>query len=74
MIKITQEFETESEAKGALSAPAYWSSLFELDEWLRQEIKHNVTLTDDQEVAYNEVRVKLREIMDSNGVNLLDME
>lgn len=74
MITVTQEFETEREARGALSASNYWCSLFDLDEWLRQEIKHNVTLTDDQEIVYNDVRVKLREIMDSNGVNLLDYE
>ena len=74
MIKITQEFETEREARGALSASNYWCSLFDLDEWLRQQIKHDVDLTDDQEIVYNDVRVKLRDIMDSNGVNLLDYE
>ena len=74
MITITQEFETEREARGALSASSYWCSLFDLDEWLRQQIKHNVDLTDDQEIAYNRVRVELREIMDNNGVNLLDYE
>jgi len=74
MIKITQEFETESEARGALSASNYWCSLFDLDEWLRQQIKHDVDLTDDQEIIYNDVRVKLRDIMDSNGVNLMDYE
>ncbi len=74
MITITQEFETEREARGALSASNYWCSLFDLDEWLRQQIKHNVDLSDDQEIAYNRVRVELREIMDNNGVNLLDYE
>lgn len=74
MIKITQKFETEQEARNALAASQYWCSLFDLDEWLRGEVKHGTDNTEDVEYIYNEVREKLREIMDRNGVNLLDYE
>ena len=72
MIKITQEFETEQEAKVALSATDYWCSLYDLDQWLRNECKHN-DLSNDEYNAYDNVREKIHSVMETHGVNLLDM-
>ena len=72
MIKITQEFETEIEARVALSYNAYWGSLFDMDEWLRTQIKHGVDLTDDQEDVLAKAREQLRDIMDSHSCDLLE--
>ena len=72
MIKITQEFEREQEAVNSLKSSDYWCSLFDLDEWLREEVKYNNDLSGDTYDAYDKVREKLREIMDRHGVNLLD--
>jgi|LWDU01.1.fsa_nt_gi hypothetical protein len=73
MIKITQEFETEQEAKVSLSALDYWCSLYDLDDWLRNECKHNNDLSVDEFDSYDRVRSKILSIMDSHGVNLLDV-
>ncbi len=74
MIKVIQEFETEREAKAALSASDYWCSLYDLDEWLRAECKHNNNLSVDEYDTYDRTRTKLREIMEEHSVNLLDYE
>jgi len=72
MITITQEFETKEEAKMSLNAINYWTSLYELDEWLRQELKHgsheSAALYDQMEM----IREKITITMDRNGVNLLE--
>jgi len=74
MIKITQEFEFERDASNSLKTTNYWSSLYDLDDWLRTEIKHNNNLSEDTYDAYEEVREKLRNIMDRHGVSLLDYD
>ena len=73
MIKITQEFETEGEAIRALQFNEQWSSLFEMDEWLRTEIKHGVDLSDEEEHILDIARTKLNQIMENNGVDLLEI-
>ncbi len=40
MIKITQEFELEHEAVAALKYRSYFNVIWELDEFLRDELKH----------------------------------
>ena len=73
MIKITQEFETEGEAVRALSFNGQWSSLYEMDEWLRTQIKHGTDLSESDEDLLDMVRVRLNQIMESNGVNLMEI-
>ena len=41
MIKITQEFETESEAKRALNSKNYFSALWEIEQHLHNTIKND---------------------------------
>ena len=72
MIKITQEFETEQEAKNALSAFGYWNSLYELDDWLRSQCKYNNDLSEDTYPAYDRVRELIHATMESNAVDLMD--
>ena len=73
MIKVTQEFETEGEAIRALQFNKQWSSLYEMDEWLRTQIKHGVDLTESEEDLLDTVRVRLNQIMEENGVNLMEI-
>ncbi len=71
MIKITQEFETNGEARRALEYNELWSSLYEMDEWLRTQIKRGVDLTESEEDLLDIVRVRLNQIMEENGVNII---
>jgi hypothetical protein len=73
MIKVTQEFETEGEAIRALQFNKQWSSLYEMDEWLRSQIKHGTDLTESEEDLLDVVRVRLNQIMENNGVDLLEI-
>ena len=73
MIKITQEFDNNRDASNSLKAVDYWASLFDLDEWLREQVKYS-HLTSETYDAYDKVREKINSIMDRHGVNLLDYD
>jgi len=51
-------------------ANKYYSTLWDLDQWLRGVIKYDDSLSDEQEVVYQKVRDKLHETLDSNDVSL----
>ena len=72
MIKITQEFENEREAKVALSSNDYWSALWELDQHLRDQLKHHDLSVDEYDTT-DRIREKLSSIMNSNGVSFDDI-
>jgi len=74
MIKIIQEFDNEREASNSLRTVDYWCSLYDLDEWLRSEVKYNNNLSENTADSFDKVREKLRNIMDRHGVNLLDYD
>lgn len=61
--------EEESEFRMAVNAGNYYSSLWEMDQWLRSQIKHNDNLSEDEYRAYETARTKLRECMLENDVN-----
>jgi len=65
---------TEREAKAVASWSDYWSSLWELDQWLRNECKHNDDISEDAWNAYDKVREKIRSIMADNNCSLEDLE
>jgi len=45
-------------------------SIWEFDQYLRNEIKYTDNLTDEQSEAYEHIREKLREILNENDVKL----
>jgi len=72
MIEIRQSFETNQEAKVAMNYHEYFNVLYELDDWLRTQMKYHPNLSGDTYDAYDECRDKLRGFMEANGVSLLD--
>jgi hypothetical protein len=58
-----EEFNTFS------NASKYYSTLWDLDQWLRGIIKYDDSLTDEQETIYQKVRDRLHEELTSNGVS-----
>ena len=74
MITITQEFETESEAKRALNSKNYFSALWEIEQHLRNTIKHKEFDSDGEHEIYEDIANKINGIMYSNGVNLMENE
>ena len=74
MIKITQEFETESEAKRALNSKNYFSALWEIEQQLHNTIKHTPFDSDGEYTAYLAMADKINDIMVSHNVNLMESE
>lgn len=50
----------------------YYSTLWEMDQWLRSQIKYNENLTQEQHDVYEISREKLREFMSDNNVTFND--
>lgn len=48
----------------------FYFTLWDLDQWLREQTKYVVGLSQDTYDAYETVRDKIREIMNNHGVNL----
>ena len=74
MIKITQEFETESEAKRALNSKNYFSALWEIEQHIHNTIKHKEFDSDGEYAVYESIENKINDIMVSNNVNLMESE
>lgn len=56
--------------KMANNASSMYSSIWEMDQWLRSEIKYNGKLTDDQHESYEKCRDKLNKILIENNIEL----
>jgi hypothetical protein len=58
------------DARTALDGWKWKSSMWELDQWLRGEIKYNEKLSEETDVAYQAVRDKIREILNDDNLNI----
>jgi|AJXC01.1.fsa_nt_gi hypothetical protein len=72
MISITQEFETEGQARVALSFNSYFGVLWDFDQELRNQMKHT-DLSDDEYDKVSELRTKLNSLMDIHSVSFEDV-
>ena len=71
MGKIVLEFDSEEEAENARVALDGWKwkhSMWELDQFLRNEVKYNEKNTGDTDTAYETIRTKIREILSDNNL------
>jgi hypothetical protein len=60
--------EDEPEFKLALMGSSYHSVLWDLDQELRSDLKHNDSLTDQEYEKVKSIREKLHELMHEHGV------
>lgn len=65
---FTVEAESEYDLRVYTQATAMAHSIWELDKYLRNEIKYTDNLTDEQQNSYEHIREKLREILNENDV------
>ena len=74
MSKIVLEFdgiEEADDARTALDGIKWKISMWELDQWLRSQIKYAPeTLSDDAYKAFEECRKKLYEVVTDNNLQL----
>ena len=52
----------------AINASKYFSALWSMDQWLRQEIRRNPDLHPDEKEIYELIRKKLNEIIEDNNI------
>jgi hypothetical protein len=74
-MKATLEFDLPDDQIDfdfATKGQKYYSTLWEMDQWLRSQIKYNEKLTDEQHDTYEACRDQLREIMNDNSVSFDD--
>lgn len=72
MGKITLEFdsiEEKDDALDALNGSMYKHSMYELDQYLRSQLKH-YELSTDTFTAYEHIRDQIRDILHNNGITL----
>ena len=65
---FTVEAESEYDLRVYTQATAMAHSIWELDKYLRNEIKYTDNLTDEQQNSFEHIREKLREILNENDV------
>lgn len=71
MAKVILEFdpvEDIDEMNDALNGWKWSATCSQLDLWLRNELKYNDKLSECEDKAYEKMREKLREIMQSYGL------
>jgi hypothetical protein len=72
MAEIILKFKEDEfeDARIALDGWKWKSAMWELDQWLRGEIKYNEKLSAERDDAYQAVRDKIREILDDDNLNI----
>ena len=58
------------DARTALDGWKWKMAMWDLDQWLRGEIKYNEKLSAEIDVAYQAVRDKIREILNDDNLNI----
>jgi hypothetical protein len=61
--------EEDPEFKLALMGSEYYSVLWDLDQHLRSDLKHNDSLTDEEYNKVKQLREKLHNLMSEHGVS-----
>ena len=70
MISATLTFDEEFELIDAINGYKYKLALWELDQFLRNEIKHNDKLTEKQDEYAELIREKIRALLEDSQLAL----
>lgn len=62
--------EEADDARTALDGYKWKGAMWDLDQWLRGEIKYNDKLSEERYDAYQAVRDKIREILHDSNLNI----
>ena len=72
MAEIILKFKEDEleDARTALDGWKWKSAMWDLDQWLRGEIKYNEKISGETDAAYQAVRDKIREILHDDNLNI----
>ena len=68
--QLIYNFESEKEFQIAARASGWAYSMLELDAWLRNEIRYNTKLKKAKRKVYEEMRKRIRKILEGHGLTL----
>lgn len=68
----TQDYDARNEIEVMKNAQNYKNVLWELDQKLREQIKYNNELTEEQYGVYDKIRTMLYEILKENNVDIYE--
>jgi hypothetical protein len=60
--------EEETEFKMAVNVSNYFTTLWDMDQWLRSEIKYNDRLSEEEYKTFEKVREKLYVLLNENNI------
>jgi hypothetical protein len=72
MAEIILKFKEDEfeDARTALDGYKWKGAMWDLDQWLRGEIKYNEKISGETDAAYQAVRDKIREILNDDNLNI----
>ncbi len=72
MAEVILKFKEDEleDARTAIDGWKWKGAMWELDQWLRGEIKYNEKLSEERYDAYEAVRDKIREILNDDNLNI----
>ena len=72
MAEIILKFKEDEfeDARTALDGSKWKMIMWDLDQYLRTELKYNEQLSADTDKAYEAIRDKIREMLNDNNLNL----
>jgi hypothetical protein len=72
MAEIILKFKEDEfeDARTALDGWKWKMAMWDLDQWLRGEIKYNEKISGETDAAYQAVRDKIREILNDDNLNI----
>jgi hypothetical protein len=72
MAEIILKFKEDEleDARTAIDGWKWKGAMWELDQWLRGEIKYNEKISGEIDAAYQAVRDKIREILNDDNLNI----
>ena len=74
MARYTISTSDKAEALQAMKATNYLLALWDLDQYLRGQVKYAYDIPEDEREAYQKARDELHDILASHNINLDELE
>ena len=74
MARYTISTNNKAEALQAMKATDYLLALWDVDQWLRGQVKYAYDMPEDEREAYQKAREELWAILERYGINLDELE
>ena len=74
MARYSISTSDKAEALQAMKATNYLLALWDVDQWLRGQVKYGYDLTPDTQDAYEKAREELHDILAGYGISLDELE